>query len=237
MDLAKEQIARNKQIKDSVELAERKQVEAEAKKIAATVAPPVLDTVKPAVVVSDSTRQIELQKGYRDFYTAVNGKDDVFQLENNLVKIYIGSKGGQIQKVELKEYKRANSDVPLVLFDKDSTNFSLQMRAYENTQQFSTADFYFKLVKQDANSCVLRLETARPGSYIEYTYSLKPDDYMVKSSVRFVGMQSILSSTEDQMQMSWSMVCPSQEEHVELERKAADIYYSQTNAAPITSIQ
>jgi YidC/Oxa1 family membrane protein insertase len=230
---SKEQIARNKQIKDSVELAQRKQVETEAKKIAATVAPPIatsLDTLKPSAVVPDSVRQLELQKGYRDFYSAVNGKEEVFQLENNLVKIYIASKGGQIQKVELKDYKRANSDLPLVLFDKDSTNFSLQMKAYDNAQQFSTADFYFKLVKQDANSCVMRLETARPGSYIEYTYSLKPDDYMVKTSVHFVGMQSILSTTEDQVQLMWSMVCPSQEEHVELERKASDIFYSQDNA-------
>jgi len=44
------------------------------------------------------------------------------------------------------------------------------------------------------------------------------------------GMQTILNGLEDQIQLSWKMQNPSQEEHIELERKANSIFYNQENA-------
>jgi len=43
-------------------------------------------------------------------------------------------------------------------------------------------------------------------------------------------MQNIISQTEDQLQLTWKMLFPSQEQHIELEKKAATIYWKQNNA-------
>ena len=69
------------------------------------------------------------------------------------------------KQVQLKKYFRAGSEDPLVLFDKDSTNFSLKINAYDRSRIFSTDSFYFTPVKQTASSIVLQLQTSRPGSY------------------------------------------------------------------------
>jgi YidC/Oxa1 family membrane protein insertase len=226
---SKEQIARNKHIRDSIELVSKKEQVAEAARIAAVQA---TDTVRAKPVVSDSVIAVERSGTYKDFTPALSGKEETFTIENNLVKASISSKGGAIVKVELKKYHRAGSTDNLVLFDQDSTVFSLKLNAYDRSRIFSTDSFYFKPVSQTASGIVLRLQTAKPGSYMEYAYSLKPDDYMVNSEIRFVGMQSILSQTEDQLQLNWGMLYPGQEKYIEKEKKVANIHFKQVENDP-----
>ena len=228
---SKEQIARNKQIKDSIELVQKKQEVIEAAKLAA-IPQATPDTLKQTQSLSDSAKAALLTDNYRDFAVATNGKPETFVIENENVKATISNKGGQIEKVELKNYHRSGKTENLVLFDKDSTNFSLKLNAYDRSRIFSTDSFYFKSVKQTASSIVLQLQTAKAGSYIEYSYSLKPDDYVVDSEIRFVGMQNIISQTEDQLQLNWSMLYPSQEEYIVKEKKAATVYFKQAINSP-----
>lgn len=226
----KEQMVRNKQIKDSIELVKQKTEAAELAKIAAQQKK--TDTVKTVIAaLSDSAKAVAINDHYKDFSTASTGTTEVFTIENELVKATVNSKGGQIEKVELKNYHRPgaeNKTVPLVLFDKDSTVFALRLSAYDRTKNFSTDEFYFKKVAQTANGITLRMETAKPGSYIEFSYNLKPNDYIVNSQIHFVGMQSILSQTEDQLQLAWAMNYPSQEQYIIKEREAATVYFKQT---------
>ena len=226
---SKEQIARNKHIRDSIELLAKTERVAEAARIEAAQA---TDTLRARPVVSDSAIAAERSNTYKDFAPALNGKEEIFTIENDLVKASIASKGGAIVKVELKKYHRAGSTESLVLFDRDSTVFSLKLSAYDRTRVFLTDSFYFKPVSQTASGIVLRLETSKPGSYMEYSYSLKPEDYMVNSEIRFVGMQNILSQTEDQLQLSWGMLYPGQEKYIEKEKKVANIHYKQLENKP-----
>lgn len=228
---SKEQIARNKQIKDSIELVQKKQEAIEAAKLAA-IPQAAPDTLKQTQNLSDSAKAALLTDNYRDFAVAINGKSETFVIENENVKATISNKGGQIEKVELKNYHRSGKTENLVLFDKDSTNFSLKLNTYDRSRIFSTDSFYFKPVKQTTSSIVLQLQTTKAGSYIEYSYSLKPDDYVVDSEIRFVGMQNIISQTEDQLQLNWSMLYPSQEEYIVKEKKAATIYFKQAINSP-----
>lgn len=222
---SKEQIARNKQIKDSIALVQQK---AEIAQMAKDVADKhAADTLKQApAAVNDSVKALQLNDTYKDFAIATKGTKESFVIENELVKATISSKGGQVEKVELKKYNRPDNTAPLVLFEGDSVNFSLKIPAYNN-RVFSTDSFYFKPANKTANSITLRLETALPGSYIEYVYTLKSNDYIVDSEIRFVGLQNIISQTEDQLQLAWSMVYPSQEKHIIKEREAATVYFKQ----------
>lgn len=223
---SKEQIARNKRIKDSLDLVEKKQVAEEAAKIAAAQ-PIIADTLKPAAALSDSALAVQKASKYRDFSVAVSGTLQSFTLENDLIRASVSNKGAQIEKVELKKYTRPDQKEPLVLFEKDSTRFALMLNAYDRSQIFGTDEFYFKAVKQSPDELVMRLETTKPGSYIEFAYTLKAGDYMVKSEIRFVGMQSIISQTEDQLQLTWNMLYPGQEKYIVKEKEAATVYFKQ----------
>ncbi len=231
---SKEQIARSKQIKDSVELA-TKQQEIEQAKLA-TVKQQTQDTSKVnQAVLSDSAKQVIAQSQYKDFSVAVNGKEEFVTLENENVKIYISTKGGKVAKVELKKYQRYGQAKPLILFDKDSTSQYIAFNAYSANTKFVTDSFYFKPSETSvvvngsgSKTITLKLETSKPESYIEFVYSLKANDYMLDYDVNFVGMQDIIPKSTNQVVLHWSQAMPSQEKHISKEREVATAYFKQT---------
>lgn len=231
---SKEQIARNTQIKDSIELATKaNQIAEEAKLVAQKIT--VLSDTAAKVLVSDSVLKLANTGLYKDFAVSATGKSEVITIENENIKVYISTKGGFVQKVELKNYKRYHEkSEPLILFDKDSTSQYLQFEAYANSMRFTTDSFYFKPSSiseissgDGSKSIVLKLETSKPESYIEYIYSLKGNEYMLDYDVNFVGMQNIISSKTNKVTMHWSQAMPSQEKYITKEREAATAYYNQ----------
>ena len=226
------QQARNKVIRDSLERVEKKKRAEEVVKIAK--AKRIDDSVAKVqnVILNDSAKTVALNGKYRDFAPALNGAAESYKIENENLIAYVSNKGAQIEKVELKNYHRPGSKENLVLFEKDSTRFALQLFAYNDVQQYFTDEFYFKKINQSGNSLEMRLETAKPGSYIDFVYSINPGDYMVKSEIRFTNMQNILTPNENQMQLQWRMLFPSQEEHIVKERDAATVYYKQDINSP-----
>lgn len=234
---SKEQVARNKQIKDSIDLA-TKELELKAKedaKLAAAAKAKMAvmpDTTGGVVINPDSIAKLMANSQYKDFSVSAVGKEEVFTLENELIKVYVSNKGGKINKVELKEYARYGQGKPLVLFDKDSTVQSLEFDAYANLK-LSTDSFYFAVNspavsdKGGVKTLNLKLMTAQPGSYIEYTYSLKPNDYMLDYDVNFVGMQSIIPAKANHVTLRWAQAMPKQEKHISKEREVATAYFNE----------
>lgn len=232
---SKEQIARNKEIKDSVELATKAAQVAEEAKAAAKKLAIANDTTTAKVVVSDSILQLQKSSIYKDFAVSAEGKSEIVTIENENIKAFISTKGGNVEKVILKNFKRYGKTEPLILFDKDSTHQYIQFEAYANNMRFTTDSFYFKPSSvnevangNDSKSIILKLETSKPESYIEYIYTLKGNDYMLDYDVNFVGMQNIISSKSNKVTMHWAQALPSQEKHIAKEREAATVYYNQT---------
>ena len=234
---SKEQQARNKQKQDSVVAVQKKLADEEAKKIVSNTKT-TEDTLKAAVILSDSAKAVLQNDTYRDFSVSAKGTEEITTIENDVLKAYISNKGAQVIKVELKKYTRSGQTSPLILFDKDSTNFSLKLDAYERSRILSTDSFYFKVSEKNVvvssgnKSITFKLETSQPNSYIEFVYSLKDKDYMLGFDVRFVGMEKIISSNVDQMTVNWRMQLPSQEKYIEKEKEAATAYYKFTVDKP-----
>lgn len=228
---SKEQIARNKVVKDSIETVRKQEDQKEAERmLAESKKQDSVKTVTP--LMNDSAVAALKTDAYKDFSISAEGKQEFFTVENDILKATILNKGAQICKVELKKYARSGQSAPLILFDKDSTNFSLKLNTYERSRILSTDSFYFKPVTQTANSITLRLATSKEKSYIDYTYSIKPGEHVVNAEIRFVGMENIITQTEDQLQMQWGMVLPSQEKYIKKEKAAATIHYKQNTLEP-----
>lgn len=223
----KEQIARNKQIKDSIELAAKLQEE-ELKNVAQAIA---ATQKKDTIILTDSAKLAYKSSVYKDFAPATIGENTTYTLENNVMKLYISSKGAKVEKVELKKYNRYGQSAPLILFE-DSVQQSISFNAYDSKTEFSTDSFYFASspldVKESSKTLTLRLNTANPNSYIEYVYSLKDDEYMVDYDVNFVGLNSIIPSSAKTLKFKTSQALPSQEQHIAKERETATAYYKET---------
>lgn len=227
---SKEQIARNKFVRDSIETVRKSEELKEAERIALETKKIALpDSITTSnIIVNDSIKNSLLADNYKDFASATEGAETFYTIENELLRATLLNKGGQIVKVELKNYNRSGQSVPLILFDRDSTSFSLKLNAYDRSRIFSTDSFYFKPVQQSSSSITLRLQTSKENSYIDFIYSINPSDYMVNTEMRFNNMHQIITQTEDQLQLQWQMLLPSQEKYIVKEKEVATIYYKQT---------
>lgn len=229
----KEQIARNKFIKDSVELAEKSALEAE-KLLTEVSIKRTQDSISQAVAqLSDSAKLVIASQKYKDFSVSANGTKETVTMENENIKVFISTKGALVEKVELKKYNRYGQKTPLILFDKDSTFQQITFDAY-STMKLSTDSFYFKTSEKsivvngkETKTMTLKLETSNPGAYIEYVYTLKGNDYMLDYDVNFVGMQTIISNKANGVKMHWAQSMPSQEKDIKKERETATVYYNQ----------
>jgi YidC/Oxa1 family membrane protein insertase len=225
---SKEQKEAQKRAADSIalatELAEKKARETQ-KAIAAA------DTAKKTVVaLTDSARDVIQKNKWLDFYPASKGTEESVVIENDKIKAFISTKSGRITNVILKEFKRSDKTTPVELFEKDKSKQSVIINAYNDKIVFLDSLYFtpdkkeVKVTGDNTGSLKMTLSTARPGSYIEYVYSLKGNDYMVDYKMNFVKMDSILTPGAP-VEIDWEMSYPSQEKHIEKERQISTVYY------------
>jgi YidC/Oxa1 family membrane protein insertase len=153
---------------------------------------------------------------YGAFAGAANGTNGFITLENNKVELKISLKGGRVYSAKLKEYTDYDSS-QVVLFNGDSTNFGFKFFTIDN-KAIQTNDLYFTPVSDVRNynassepvSVSLRL-IAEGEKYIEYTYTLQPDNYMINFDVKFNSLENIIASNMNSLTFDWKMYMPQQE--------------------------
>jgi YidC/Oxa1 family membrane protein insertase len=189
--------------------------------------------VKPAVS-AQVDQQIPSPKSDKDkfgaFSSSSTGENDFISLENNKVALKIALKGGRVYSARLKNYKTHDSR-PLILFDGDSTVFGFNFFTVDN-KAVKTNDLYFKPVSSEKNIVVssqpesvkLRLY-ADTGKYIEYTYTLAPDKYMVDFNVKFNSLESVIAGNQSSITLDWKMLIPQQEKGRKNEETYSTIQY------------
>lgn len=181
-------------------------------------------TAEQAVAgLPDSLRIARLQESYGVFADAMVGKDDYTVLENDLVELRLSNKGGRVAYARLKEYDTYDAQ-PLVLFDEKESKFDLTLVTATN-RVLNTGDLYFTPVKgNDPNTVIMRLN-AGDGSYLDFTYTLKPDDYMVSFAIQGTGLNGVLSPSTNALDLVWEQDIRQQEKGRKFEDRYVALYY------------
>ncbi len=171
-----------------------------------------------APIKNDSIINKEHIAAYGIFANAATGDDAVQVIENDKLKITVANKGGRITSVILKDYQTYDS-LPLDLFDADSSKFNLQ---FTTGHHINTADLYFT-AEQSNNVLSMKL-IADANHYVEYLYTLS-DDYLIDFSINFVGMENIIPSGVNYMNLEWQMNTPQTEKSKSNQDMYTGIYY------------
>ena len=204
-------------------------------KLGVTRNEPKIDSVAVKPVTQDSNSgKKELAKSdvkqLGPFSGATTGSNDFITLENNKLALKIALKGGKVYSARLKDYKTFDLK-PLVLFNGDSTVFGFNFFTVDN-KPIQTNNLYFKplteernfLVSSQPQSVKLRLN-ADSGRYIEYTYTLAPDKYMVDFNVKFISLEKIVAANQSSVTLDWKMYIPQQEKGRKNEETYTTIQY------------
>ena len=162
------------------------------------------ETTVATPLLSNSVISEELKTKYGVFASAAKGTDEFQVIENDKLKITVANKGGRIVSVILKEYQTFDS-LALDLFDADSSRFNLQFTTGHN---INTADLYF-IAEQSSNTLSMKLK-ADDSHYVEYLYTLT-EDYLIDFDIKFIGMESLIPSGINYMNLEWQMKTPQTE--------------------------
>jgi YidC/Oxa1 family membrane protein insertase len=164
------------------------------------------------------------------FSNSYSGENDFITLENNKLELKIALKGGRVFSARLKDYRTFDS-LPLILFNGDSTVFGFNFFTVDN-KVIQTNNLYFKslsgektyFAKSQPQSVILRL-LADSGKYIEYTYTLSPDKYMVDFKATFHSLENIIAANQSSITLDWKMYIPQQEKGRQNEENYSTIKY------------
>lgn len=188
-----------------------------------------LVTPPPAAALAATADSASLQSQFGVFGKAVKGEEKLFVIENDVQKITLSTKGGQIKSVELKKYKTWDKR-PLILFT-DTTNSLSYQFAIDNNRGIDTKGFYFepsgesfKVSGDSSKSFALRLP-AGDGKYFEQKYTLKGNSYLLNYDINLVGLNTVIPANNTFISASWENTLSSLEHNIQLERRYSALYY------------
>lgn len=240
MSPSKEEIAARQRTQDSLLAVQQLQKDTLSK---TTVLKDSASNAIAQEAVDSSLIQSKNFEQFGVFASSAEGSDQDFIIESDLLKLRISNKGGRIGSVELKEY-RTYDGKPLILFNKDSSDFNIAFFAGLHT--INTRDLYFvpvlppnadkqsnsvKVSGNDSVSFAMRLyanisdSTLQSGNYIEYLYTVKGDNYLIDFKVNFVKMDGIIASNTKDINIDWMARILRQEKNFENERNTTTVYY------------
>lgn len=143
---------------------------------------------------------------FDSFANSAIGTNQSTIIENDIVRIEIGNKGGHIKTVQLKDFQTSDS-LPLILFNPETSKLGFSF--FSNNRIINTGDFYFqpsdssgfiKVNTDESISFSMRLYTDLAegvydkSRYIEYVYTVKGNDYMIDFDVNFINMGSVVKA-------------------------------------------
>ena len=156
------------------------------------------------------------------FRQALHGTDREVTIENNVASLTLHTKGGVLYQSVLKEYKEQDKQTPLTLVRGGDTEMNFLF--YNRDEIIETRDYYFTPVQQTDSSVTMRLQ-ADSASYIDFCYTMHPDNYLVDFTIQAVGMEGKLASTNRHVDIEWSERARQIEKGYTYENRLAELTY------------
>lgn len=159
------------------------------------------------------------------FFNARQGSDSPVTLENNLMRIEISPKGGRVSSAILKEYMEQDKQTPVTLFS--GADASMNFLFYNAKETIQTQDYFFTPVNQTDSTVTMRLE-ANAESYIDFTYALHTDTYLVDFTIQAIDMDGKLASSNQHVDIEWAQRIRQLERGYTFENRLAELTYKIT---------
>lgn len=178
--------------------------------------------------MSDSTNAL--------FY-ARQANDGVSVIENELLKLTIANKGGQIVRAELKDSTYKSNNIKgrenvkkgdnIVLFDQNDSELNFLINGKE--QNIKTAELYFRSETDSTIDNAIKMNLPIGKGNLSITYSLVPNSYLVNMEVRTEDLEGFFPVTTNELDITWNEKLPQQEKGYSFENTHSSISYRNTD--------
>ncbi|MBS1747932.1 MAG: membrane protein insertase YidC [Bacteroidetes bacterium] len=196
-----------------------------------------LDSIKKitpeqkAAAYQDSLRRDSIVKhnSAGNFSKTLNEPEQLFTVENKLMKVVFTNRGGRIKSVELKSYpSNFGGKVILGTSGKDAISYSINTGA-DRAASTDEMNFTPSQVVQNADgsqSIQFTLKDSTLAS-ITHQYIIKPDSYLIDWNIDMNGANVLL--TNNTMNFHFVSQPMQMEKSVDYERRMSDVCFSEGN--------
>ena len=243
MTPSKEEIARQREYQDSIYRANRERYIQDS--IRFVEEQQAAEQQEVPQLSSNEMSDAVMRDKYGVFATTADGEEQFYNIENDVMKMTLTSKGAYVKTVELKDYKTWDS-LPLISFDENTTKFNLSF--FASNRNVNTIDLYFTpymnnepyiggeniFVDDQPVSLTFRAfaddlsDQLNPNQYIEFTYTVTKDEYMVDFDVKTVNMKNVIASNTNFVTLDWYVDLLKQEKAVD-RYNGSNVYYKFVN--------
>jgi len=175
----------------------------------------------------DSLTLVEAQKRLGSFAyseSLPSAKDAATTIENDILKLVVSNKGGQIKEAIVKTSVTYDS-LPLYLIKDDNANFNISFTTSDN-RILNTRDLYFEpTVSKSGDNTILSMKLkVSENQFLEYRYEMVPGAYMVDFNVRSQDLSNILNTSQNP-NLDWSLDGYRHEKSMTYENQQTELYY------------
>jgi YidC/Oxa1 family membrane protein insertase len=187
------------------------------------------DRANPDIVsqVSDSSTMAAAKSELGIFSYSSTFADSKYAetiLENEVLRLVISNKGGQIKEALIKNYLTYDS-LPLYMIKDNNASFNINYGTSDN-RTLNTEDLYFEptLTSSGDNQILSMKLKVSNNKFLEYRYEMIPDSYMVDFNIKSQGLSSAIN-TSQQVNLDWNLEGYRHEKSVRYENQQTEMYY------------
>ena len=184
--------------------------------------------INTTAINNDSIKQLNLKNQLGAFAeSAINATEGFSVLENEVVKLTINNKGGQIKEALVKNFKTYDS-LPLFLIKDNNASFNINFGTTDN-RILNTKDLFFAptlTTNGDIQIVSMKLKVSET-QFLEYRYEMKPKEYMVNFSIRSQGLSNVINGSNP-IHLDWSLDGYRHEKSLKTENTMYSWYYYQS---------
>ena len=153
-----------------------------------------------------------------------SANDSFTVLENDVLALKIDNKGGGLSEVKLKTFVNYDS-IPVYLIKDETARFNLNFSTSDN-RTLNTSDLYFEpsLKNEGANKVLSMKLKVSEDQYLEYIYTLTPDDYMLGFDIRSQGLLGVFD-TNKAVNFEWDLKALRQDQSITFENRYTRLSY------------
>ena len=186
----------------------------------------ILNGSEKQILSQKSKQTIEESVGLENFAFESKKEEEFYELKNNLIKILISNRGGQITKANLINFENYLKE-PLNLVDNNqTTNLVFNLK---DGRQINTSKLNFEINKNKSKKGKLTMRALfSQGRWIEFQYSLLPDSYLLGYSITSSNLQNFVNAS-NLNRLEWSLKSFRNSKSVEYENRYSELTYGYEN--------
>ncbi len=178
--------------------------------------------------VADSVLAQQKQTAFGPFAPLTEGREQLYTIENEKIKITLTNKGGQVYAVQVKGYSTFNEE-PVMLVKGGQNRFAYgfpigKSYVYTDSLYFQVEGSSFEVEEDESNS-ISFIAPAGEGRYLKHTYELAGESDFIQYKLELEGFDELLPQQGTKFTLDWFSELNLQEREYEKERDWTTIYY------------